>query len=338
MGLGTIISSKGEFLFHTSNSAFRLTFSPSQLSFKPAVTRWQLKYAQRTAKAALLIFHAASIGYAAYETLLHDQAAAVIGVTSRGIFVRAAGNRVIFVSFEEQRGPLTITFDQPILLLKESVIGETVEVTSGRLLLPSIKVTITISLDAVWRYPNASTPIRSKDKQLKDLKQIARGVLASKDDEGFGALLPPLFNLPVDQQRPPLLNHILSLRHALAETDIAQMVELINGLLGLGRGLTPSGDDCAIGLLLMLNRWRTDRNWEELNQQVIKAAYQRTTTISANLIECAADGQADERLMKVVDGIVTGTPSVDECVDHVLDWGSSSGVDALVGMAIAVTA
>jgi hypothetical protein len=283
------------------------------------------------------VVEAASIGYAAHETLSRDQAATVIGVTSRGIFIRAADNRVIFLSLEKQRGPLTITLDQPIALLKELAVGETVEISSSRLFLPSIEAAISASPDAIWRYPIASTPLPSRDKSLDRLKQIVPEVLARKDDEGFGALLPPLLSWPVDQERSPLLSHILSLRHALAETDITLMVELISGLLGLGRGLTPSGDDCVIGLLLMLNRWQTGRNWGELNQQVIQAAYQRTTTISANLIECAADGQADERLMKVIDGIVTGTPSIAECVDWVYNWGCSSGIDALAGMAIAVT-
>ena len=75
-----------------------------------------------------------------------------------------------------------------------------------------------------------------------------------------------------------------------------------------------------------------------MNRAVIEAAYRATTTISANLIECAAAGQGDERLITVVDGIATGSASIDECVECVLDWGSSSGIDALVGMAIAVTA
>jgi hypothetical protein len=71
---------------------------------------------------------------------------------------------------------------------------------------------------------------------------------------------------------------------------------------------------------------------------VIDVAYQRTTTLSANLIECAAQGEADERLISVVDGIMTGEPSVADCAKYILDWGSSSGIDALVGMAIVLTA
>jgi hypothetical protein len=74
-----------------------------------------------------------------------------------------------------------------------------------------------------------------------------------------------------------------------------------------------------------------------LNQRVIDLAYQRTTTLSANLIACAAHGEADERLINAVDGIVTGTPSHAACVECVLGWGHSSGLDALIGMALTTT-
>jgi hypothetical protein len=91
-----------------------------------------------------------------------------------------------------------------------------------------------------------------------------------------------------------------------------------------------------LGLLLMLNRWQAEHDWSELNRAVIAAAYQKTTTISANLIECAAAGQADERLIAVVEGIAAGSTAWETCVEHVLGWGSSSGIDALVGMTIAL--
>ena len=64
---------------------------------------------------------------------------------------------------------------------------------------------------------------------------------------------------------------------------------------------------------------------------------ERTTTISANLIECAAKGEADERLINIVDGIMTGQPSLEDCVDCVLAWGNSSGTDALIGMALTLS-
>jgi hypothetical protein len=111
-------------------------------------------------------------------------------------------------------------------------------------------------------------------------------------------------------------------------------------LLGKGRGLTPSGDDVVIGLLLAINRWQA-ASWEaehlaRFNRAVVEAAYGKTTRLSANLIECAARGEADERLIGLVDGVFGGAPDQATCAAYMLGWGGSSGIDALVGIALAV--
>jgi len=50
-----------------------------------------------------------------------------------------------------------------------------------------------------------------------------------------------------------------------------------------------------------------------------------------------AGGGSDERLVNVADGLLTGNPGESECISYALEWGDSSGVDALVGMAVALT-
>ncbi|MEK7786367.1 MAG: DUF2877 domain-containing protein, partial [Chloroflexota bacterium] len=105
---------------------------------------------------------------------------------------------------------------------------------------------------------------------------------------------------------------------------------------------TPSGDDVVAGLLLALDRWRPvlwpGGDLGRLNALVVEAAYKATTTLSANLIECAAQGESDERLVTALDSIVTGQPAASECAPLLLGWGNSSGADALVGMTLALTA
>jgi hypothetical protein len=172
------------------------------------------------------------------------------------------------------------------------------------------------------------------------LQAITQRVLERGGSDGLAAVLPRLTDSPdassLTAEHAALLNWLEALRRAMQTGDSQLMIDGLTGLLGRGRGLTPSGDDVVIGLLLMLNRWHTDLAWGMLNRAVIEAAYRVTTTISANLIECAADGQGDERLVTVADGIVTGRPAIEECVECVLEWGSSSGLDALAGMAIAL--
>jgi hypothetical protein len=275
--------------------------------------------------------NAHSIGLAAAQITSRGGEAKVIGVTSRGLFL-SIEQRVLFVSFERWRGPLTINVDEAF----DCAIGKAVRMSAARLIFPTIE--IDLSAAEVWQ-PTPPTIARPIADQREALKHLASSVLARKEPEGFGPLLPHLLDLPEKQalsaSEAALLARLKQLRESIHQQALDQTTTLIESLLGLGRGLTPSGDDVTIGVLLRLNRWRRDRDWRELNHRVIDLAYQRTTTISANLIECAANGEADERLVNVIDGLVTGTPSRDDCVECVIGWGNSSGLDALIGMALA---
>ena len=93
---------------------------------------------------------------------------------------------------------------------------------------------------------------------------------------------------------------------------------------------------------MVLNRWKEvifdGQDLDRLNQQVVEAAYRKTTTLSANLIECAALGLADERLIEALDWLVSGSEQEPTHLDEMLDWGSSSGIDVFVGYVVALSA
>lgn len=300
-------------------------------------------------------YSATSIGAAAYSAWTSAQSGTIMGVTSRGFFLRTAPDRVLFLSSESYRGPLTITLLPSLqtgLAQRSLEIGATAQFSANQLNFSSIDLTISRSDAGVWQAPLPTAPLRSHAAIVAALRSIVAALPAQRMD-GFGALLIPLLDrtASVPEDQAALFATVASLPALLARHQGPQAVERAIDLLGRGRGLTPSGDDCVLGLLLMLNRWARAKAcaergtlpkqvelWPEFKQQVIDAAYQRTTTISANLIECAAQGETDERLINVVDNILTGRLNVADCVAGVLDWGSSSGIDALVGIAIAVMA
>jgi hypothetical protein len=108
----------------------------------------------------------------------------------------------------------------------------------------------------------------------------------------------------------------------------------------LGSGLTPSGDDLVAGCILALARWGS---WlfpglpvAAHAPQLLPLAYQTTTTLSANLIECACQGQADERLLLALDGILCAASPPSACAAALSAWGNTSGRDALTGMALVI--
>lgn len=271
---------------------------------------------------------AVTIGRCALANLHAGSTGRVIGVTSRGVFVQLAPSRVIFLTAERWRGPLTINVARAVACAT----GDDVRLAPTRLIFPAFEVDL--SAAAVWQ-PRAPAPVRSGLEQRETLKQIASAVIRRRPPDGFGRLLPHLLDLPEKQRlsagEAALLARLTQLRDSMQQRDFDQAAPVIEGLLGVGRGLTPSGDDVIIGLMLMLTT-----SLKAAAARLVTEAYQRTTTISANLIECAADGEADERLINVIEGIVAGRPSPDECAAGVLEWGSSSGMDALAGMAIAL--
>ncbi len=299
-------------------------------------------------------YPAARIGAAAYASWPHAQAAAIIGLTSRGFFLRPAPDRVFFLSYESQRGPLTITLPSALhaLLAQHSLtVGTVVRFVANRLILPAIKVAITVSADIIWQAPRPVAPVCSSAAIKLTLRSIVDALPLERREAGFGPLLSPLLDRTSPSEDHLALYEQLSSLSALCARRSPQAAERAIELLGYGRGLTPSGDDAMVGLLLLLNRFprmnsRTDTTnmlkqaqWlTDFNRQVSQAAYRRTTTLSANLIECAARGEADERLITLADGIATGSASVAQCVECVLGWGSSSGIDALTGMALVVAA
>jgi hypothetical protein len=143
------------------------------------------------------------------------------------------------------------------------------------------------------------------------------------------------------EELTPVLADIRRLEQAFHKGSSQETLDIFRRLMGLGRGLTPSGDDFIMGLLLAVNRWPglfgPLLGLAELNRQVIEKAYSVTTSISANLIEGATLGYGDERLISALDGIMTGYLPAEECANNLLALGASSGIDALVGITSVMT-
>jgi hypothetical protein len=288
-----------------------------------------------------------SIGSIALEKLSKDQDARVSGRTSKGIFIQTPAKWLVFLSFEKFKGPLTITLDKldPILQLVSG--GDPVRIASQSIFLPSLDTRIPIADSAVWQPPPPPAPRLAGSESHEKLVDFAKEIMSKKNGAGLGDLIPPLLGLP--NTRPPLetINqidwaYIQQLQNCIRNREAAPLARLLSTILGSGPGLTPSADDFIVGLLLALNRWQFPLwpagSLTDLNHQIVDAAYEKTTTLSANLIECAALKLADERLINALDWIVTGVAREPQIIAHLLGWGNSSGAYTFTGMAATLTA
>jgi hypothetical protein len=286
--------------------------------------------------------HAAGIGALARELLGGVRQATVMGIISRGVFLRLSSGWIIFLSNEPYRGPLTINLVGDVDCLRSLESGLKVGIRPGEIYFSFPGILISTGRAAVWTAPAPAATILSTPEIHAQLHQIAELVLSGCPDRlnQPACLLARLSGIAWGADRfEPILEELV---RASKAGDFLAVLGRTQACLGMGDGLTPWGDDVNLGIYLALNRWpavlAAGLDLPYLNRSILQAGYASTTSLSANLIECATLGQADERLALAVDSILTGAPAAQICASALLGWGSSSGVAALAGMALAIGA
>jgi hypothetical protein len=275
------------------------------------------------------------------QGLLHEGGrASVLGRTSRGLFLHLQSNRVVFLSQEAFCGPLTINISADLSQIQDASRADGARLIPEGIFFPDPGVLIDTRQASPWSAaPRPARPLRSELRRAM-LDAVIRLGVSWQNPAGTDSLLQSLVQWE-STPKTPVDSQAISLRtlgDALAGGRPSSIVNALDHFLGRGTGLTPSGDDLVLGLLLALNRWagvlapEIDR--PSINQAILPRLAQKTTALSANLIECAILGQADQRLIAALDGLVTGGPDAEACAASLGSWGSSSGFDALVGMAL----
>ena len=108
-------------------------------------------------------------------------------------------------------------------------------------------------------------------------------------------------------------------------------------LLGAGRGLTPSGDDCIVGLLVALHALGASDVAATAARVVARHAPRRTSRLSAAHLDAACAGEAIEPLHAAIAALAADT-SPEPALDALERFGHGSGFDALAGVLLAADA
>ncbi|WP_313637133.1 DUF2877 domain-containing protein [Paenibacillus sp.] len=105
-------------------------------------------------------------------------------------------------------------------------------------------------------------------------------------------------------------------------------------LLGLGPGLTPSGDDFLVGLFAVMNLQGSPLSvFKSLYSQIIIHAQQLTNEISFAALHQATQGQVRESMVQFIKALLNGnTETFFPTLSTVLGIGSSSGTDIAMGI------
>jgi len=129
-------------------------------------------------------------------------------------------------------------------------------------------------------------------------------------------------------KRPPPLTPP---HHSLREWGEGNLEACAAALVGLGPGLTPSGDDFLVGALAALDALGQTNIRAVLGRAVVAAA-DRTSPLSASLLRAAAAGHVSENLHTMVAALVTGDAGA--AMATAARIGHTSGFDALAGAVV----
>jgi hypothetical protein len=292
-------------------------------------------------------FPALSIGLFAQQMLASTSTATIIGSTSRGLFLLIPEQRIVFLSYETWRGPLTVNLGQSSPLLQKLSTGTHMLVSAEQIQIPNPGIILNLRSSPVWSASPVPHSICTPEERQAKLQAVAE-LACAQTNSGFSPVLAHFQNVPdrvsLDQAELSLLERLLWLRQALSQQEFAEASMLAVSLLGYGRGLTPSGDDLIAGLLLTLNRWGlafpiipdTDA-LASFNHHITSDAYAKTTALSANIIAASASGQADERLIQSLDALFSNQMHPPEIATLLLGYGATSGMDTLTGFALAIS-
>ncbi len=157
---------------------------------------------------------------------------------------------------------------------------------------------------------------------------------------GLGALLVALpgpfvdvaHDALLDAALPPIIAVRRWLRLAIAGSSATP--PSMASLIGLGPGLTPSGDDFLCGLMAALHYLGHAAVAQRLAQCVLPIAGRDTSLISAAYLRCASSGEAAGVLFDVLDSVAAGGDwRLANRLDAVNAVGHTSGWDSLAGAA-----
>ena len=190
-----------------------------------------------------------------------------------------------------------------------------------------------------WRPASAAAPAPRACATRRGLAALASALGVRRLAEGLGPLLPSLLDGGAAVPPSPLLRAaapgIAALDGWLHGRTGAPVPGAVGSLIGLGPGLTPSGDDLLGGCLIALRQTGRRAEAEALGGAVLAAAPTATGRISLAHLACAAQGLGAAALHEALEAVVAGgdAGAALAALDGV---GHCSGWDALVGAVLAL--
>lgn len=174
-----------------------------------------------------------------------------------------------------------------------------------------------------------------------DLKEFHETNLKISSHEVSKQSLELLFrtlqNMKIEQQIGLDTMDLKSLEPILLNFSKKNSDLLVQNLIGRGKGLTPSGDDMLVGILMTLTSIKGQKyNTQVLRESLMSPNFGNTTNVSKNYIQAIVDGYASEDLKILSENLNCNNEAVFErLISGILTMGHTSGHDTMMGIYLA---
>ena len=206
-------------------------------------------------------------------------------------------------------------------------VGETVELSIMAIRFEST----TIAMDNCEFVTNSLGKCQLPLPSLYYLNYFEQGVQAqAKQGSFYGAMTNDVFN---SAQVTRLEHGRTQLKLAWVQSSIVEITNATHQLIGLGIGLTPSGDDYLVGLLLVLNHSAAADSFKlSAIKKSILDNIKTTTNVSQAYLQAALERRYSEPLRDLLVTITGQADTFESALQTVLAHGATSGQDTCTGM------
>lgn len=258
----------------------------------------------------------------------------IAAVFERSFYCRDAEDRwFCFLQDDLEPGPLhALSADWPERL-RECVFEGQILAPHGRDCLRTPTFAVEFGTLKQWQPPPfpAVNPPLLRDAQLQ-LRQAMRTLAPPATLAGFLVGC----DQPDDEWQKNVLAEtsraLDALKRWFASPDGQSLQDAVKALLGLGPGLTPTGDDILAGTLLTLHALGQERKASELAAEIETRGPEGTNRISLAHLRAAAAGQGAAPFHDVLIRLLRGEKTFDSCLRRIDAVGHSSGWDILTGI------
>lgn len=298
---------------------------------------------------------AISVGSVALKKIqLEGRLGRVHSIFRRAFNILTEDTRIITVVQEELgRGPTNIVLgssSSPDMTRLGIRVNDTV-LRTREIIEVGNRVTISLTIAKEWKCPQTiKGPCSANEEIYQSLCRVIRMLTFRKQTIGFAGLARYIWaEMPLKTSNSQAPNayaqrayrHILMLQKSIREGNFNQMRTSVQGIAGLGPGLTPAGDDLLSGMMVGLSLFarsllgRTMLSPSEVlkvNSNILQCCFGKTNLISKEFLVNAASGQTNELIIKLIRNILRKPNKANGVIREVLAIGASSGEDFLLGL------